>query len=76
MDRGAGLDDPAAGLVSVCVAFGEPATFPIDAADGRGERSAHILLATTPDARFEHLDRSDGAELSLPAWSAAVVRVR
>ncbi len=76
MERGAGLDDADAGLVSVCVAFGEAATFAIEAVDPSGEQSARILLSTTPDAHLEHTDGADGAELALPAWSAAIVRVR
>ena len=76
IERGAGLDDADAGLVSVCVAFGEAATFAIEAVDPSGEQSARILLSTTPDAHLEHTDGADGAELALPAWSAAIVRVR
>lgn len=76
MDRGAGLDDPSAGIVSVCIAFGEPAMFAMTPADGHGERSARILLATTPDARFEHPDGPSDPVLTMPAWSAAVIRLR
>lgn len=76
MDRGAGLDDPTAGLVSVCVAFGEPATFELESGAGEEERSAFVLLATSPDARFERIGGPGSAVLALPAWSAAVIRVR
>ena len=73
MDRGAGLDDPAAGLVSVCVAFGEGARFDLDADEASPPR---ILLSTTRDARLEPDGGSGSLALDLPAWSAAVVRVR
>jgi hypothetical protein len=43
---------------------------------GKDDRSAYILLATTPDAHFDHLEGPEGAVLELPAWSAAVIRVR
>jgi hypothetical protein len=72
MNRGAGIHDSSAGLVSVCVAFDAEASFDLPNPNGR---DARILLATA-DARLELNERADVAVLTLPPRSAAVVRVR
>lgn len=63
LDRGAGIQAPHGGIVSVCVALRQEASFDV------GE-AARLELSTTADARLV-----DGV-LTLPARSAAVVRVR
>ena len=63
LDRGAGIQSPLGGIVSVCAAIREEASFEVGA-------EAALELSTTPDATLV-----DGV-LTLPARSAAVVRVR
>lgn len=63
LDRGAGIQSPLGGIVSVCAAIREEASFEVGS-------EAALELSTTPDATLV-----DGV-LTLPARSAAVVRVR
>ncbi|GAA1694743.1 malto-oligosyltrehalose trehalohydrolase [Microcella alkalica] len=63
LDRGAGIQSPHGGIVSVCAAIREEASFEVGS-------EAALELSTTPDATLV-----DGV-LTLPARSAAVVRVR
>jgi len=80
LDRGAGLTAADGGLVSVGVAFAEPADIvvPGDAHDA----PPRILWATSPEARLAStIDAKPATNaatvtLRLPPWSAAVVRVR
>ena len=71
MRRGAGLVDHSAGLMAVCVAFDEPAEF--DWKRGSGEK---LMLATSSKVRLAANDAAGMSRLMLPAWSAAVVRLR
>ncbi|MBX9719606.1 MAG: malto-oligosyltrehalose trehalohydrolase [Microbacteriaceae bacterium] len=72
MNRGAGLHDPRGGIVSVCVAFEQEAVFHIMENAGRDAR----ILLTTGDARLEVNERAEVGVLTVPARSAAIVRVR
>ncbi|UYN82992.1 MAG: malto-oligosyltrehalose trehalohydrolase [Microcella sp.] len=77
MLRGAGVDDPAAGLVAVCVAFERETVmeFAVAIAEGRPAAMPEVLL-TTGEAVL-HVDVANQvAQLELPARSAAIVRVR
>jgi len=72
LNRGAGLREARGGIVSVCVAFDEPAVFHVTENAGRQAR----ILLTTSDARLELDEGSESAVLAVPARSAAIVRVR
>lgn len=72
MNRGAGLHDVHAGIVSVCVAFDDETVFTFDENAGRDAR----ILLSTADANLEVNERAEIAVLTLPPRSAAVVRVR
>ncbi|MFN3708305.1 malto-oligosyltrehalose trehalohydrolase [Microcella sp.] len=74
LDRGAGLTAAAGGLVSVCVAYAEPATIALP--DGPGNASPRLLHATTADARLAPPAEGSPATVTLAPWSAAVVRVQ
>jgi maltooligosyltrehalose trehalohydrolase len=63
LDRGAGIRSPHGGLVSVCAALRQESTFEVGA-------EATLELCTTPAATLVE------GLLTLPARSAAVVRVR
>ena len=71
MRRGAGLVDHSAGLMAVCVAFDEPAEF-----DWKRESGEKLMLATSSKVRLAANDAGGMSRLMLPAWSAAVVRLR
>ncbi|HET8957796.1 MAG TPA: hypothetical protein VFM95_05005, partial [Microcella sp.] len=73
LDRGAGVFDESGGVVSVLVSFATEATFDVQTPN---DRAARILLATTPDARIAPPNQLGPVAITLPAWSAAVVRVR
>jgi maltooligosyltrehalose trehalohydrolase len=79
LDRGAGLTAAAGGLVSVCVAFAEPATIALPASPG--DEPPRLLFSTTSDARLAPpaggapaTDTS--ASITLAPWTAAIVRVQ
>ena len=79
LDRGAGLTAAAGGLVSVCVAFAEPATIALPGSPG--DEPPRLLFSTTSDARLappaEGAPATDtSASITLAPWSAAVVRLR
>ena len=63
LDRGAGIRSPIGGIVSVCAAIREGASFDVGP-------DAALELATSPAARLE------SGVLTLPPHSAAIVRVR
>ena len=73
LTRGAGVVDDDSGVVTVCVAFATGATFAIDST---ADVAARVLLSTSTEARLVPEHRAGSVELILPAWSAAIVRVR
>lgn len=77
MLRGAGIDDPAAGLVAVCVAFECEAVmeFAVTTTYSRPTAPPEVLL-TTGEALLRVDVANQVAQLELPARSAAIVRVR
>jgi len=73
LDRGAGVLDGGGSVVSVIAAFDREVTVDVHAPN---DRAARILLATTTELRVAPPNQPGPVALTLPAWSAAVVRVR
>jgi maltooligosyltrehalose trehalohydrolase len=79
--KGAGVHRSDAGLVAIYVAFSAPASIAtrelhaVTVGDSAGP-APRILFCTTPDARLVPGADGSAATIDLPAWSAAVVRVR